>query len=76
MLHEQHSHSQADSFTALEMVKVKKSYEEAFKTSPRLIETESNPLHFLRTDDYNPWQAAKRLAMHWWVEYRLFFFLV
>ena len=57
---------------ALEMIPSKKSYMEAFKHSTELVETESNPLHFLRTEEFNPWQGAKRLALHWYVPVFLF----
>mmetsp|Transcript_6103 Transcript_6103/g.11963 ORF Transcript_6103/g.11963 Transcript_6103/m.11963 type:complete len:250 (-) Transcript_6103:1073-1822(-) len=54
------------------MIPSKQCYLEAFRHSAQLVETESNPLHFLRTEDFNPWQAAKRLALHW--EYRKWLF--
>ena len=55
---------------ALEMIPVqnKKEYLEAVRLAPKLIKTESDPVKFLRVEDFNPWMSAKRLILYW--EYR------
>ena len=45
---------------------------EAVKLAPFLVIRESDPVKFLRSEDYNPWQAAKKLVLHW--EYRKWIF--
>ena len=50
----------------------KKEYLEALRLAPRLIQTESDPIKFLRCEDFNPWTAAKRLVLYW--EYRKWLF--
>ena len=51
---------------------VKKDFDAAVKANPQLVLQESNPWNFLRTADFNPWQAAKRWVLHW--EYRKWLF--
>lgn len=41
------------------------TYLEALEKVPHLVQTETDPIMFLRTDHYNVEQAATRLAMHW-----------
>ena len=43
----------------------KLEYLEAKKIAPNIVESESHPLRFLRTDDGNPWNAARRLTLYW-----------
>ena len=59
---------------ALEVIpyQAKKDYMEALEQAPQLILEESHPIHFLRTLDYNPWQTAKKLVLHW--QYRKWLF--
>jgi hypothetical protein len=37
-----------------------------------MVKTETKFLDFLRTDDFDPWKAAKRLALYW--KYRKYYF--
>ena len=62
------------SYVALDMISVesKKDYLEAVRLAPSLIKSESDPVKFLRAQDFNPWKAAKSLVLHW--EYRKFLF--
>ena len=59
---------------ALEMIPVedKKDYLEALRLAPLLVQTESNPVKFLRVEDFNPWKSARRLVLYW--EYRKKYF--
>jgi len=50
----------------------KKDYVEAVRCAPQLVQTESQPLKFLRCEDFNPWQAARKLVLYW--EYRRWLF--
>eukprot|EP00977_Amphora_coffeiformis_P019378 scaffold7190_cov193-Amphora_coffeaeformis.AAC.13 len=52
---------------ALEMIadEDKKDYLEALRLAPVLVQTESNPVKFLRVDDFNPWKSARRLVLYW-----------
>lgn len=43
----------------------KASFLRAMREAPSIVETESNPLHFLKVDNYNYWKAAERLVQHW-----------
>jgi len=43
----------------------KKEYLEALRLAPLLVQTESNPVKFLRADDFNPWKGARRLVLYW-----------
>lgn len=44
---------------------IKREYVEAVKTAPALVREETPPVDFLRTDDFNPLRASRRLAMYW-----------
>ena len=46
----------------------KVDYLEAERLAPALIKEESDPIKFLRVEDYNPWKSARRLVLYW--EYR------
>lgn len=58
---------------ALDMIpeEAKRDYVEALRLAPLLIKAESNPILFLRCEDFNPWTAAQRLVLHWYVEFAL-----
>jgi hypothetical protein len=43
----------------------KASYLEAVRVAPHLVETESDPIRFLRVDNWDPSKAASRLCMYW-----------
>mmetsp|Transcript_7803 Transcript_7803/g.21759 ORF Transcript_7803/g.21759 Transcript_7803/m.21759 type:complete len:468 (+) Transcript_7803:43-1446(+) len=43
----------------------KSAYFEAKQEAPELIQTESNPLWFVKFEQGNTWSAAKRLATYW-----------
>lgn len=43
----------------------KKEYLEAKRLVPNLVEAESDPARFLRTENGNPWNGAYRLTMYW-----------
>lgn len=43
----------------------KASFLRAMREAPALVESESNPLWFLKLDNYNYWKAAERLVQHW-----------
>lgn len=43
----------------------KKEYLEAKRLIPKIVEIESDPARFLRTENGNPWNAAYRLIMYW-----------
>eukprot|EP00977_Amphora_coffeiformis_P025892 scaffold22839_cov171-Amphora_coffeaeformis.AAC.11 len=44
---------------------VKREYLEALEIVPHLVQDESNRLKFLRTDDFDPVKAARRLCLYW-----------
>jgi hypothetical protein len=46
-------------------VEDKLEYLEALRRSPHLVETESDPMRFLRCDGFNPWSAARRIIDYW-----------
>jgi hypothetical protein len=50
----------------------KASYLEAVRVVPHLVNTESNPILFLRVDDGNAQKAAARLCMYWTKRAQLF----
>lgn len=52
---------------AIELISLddKKDYLEALRLAPVLVQTESNPVTFLRVDDFNPWKGARRLVLYW-----------
>ena len=43
----------------------KKAYLKAQECCPHLVETESNPLCFLRFDNYNCWDSAGKIVSYW-----------
>ena len=43
----------------------KAAYTEATERAPELIDSESDPLRFLRCAKYNAWAAARHLARYW-----------
>jgi hypothetical protein len=43
----------------------KASYLKAVRVAPHLVETESDPIRFLRVDNGNASKAASRLCMYW-----------
>ena len=46
----------------------KKDFMHAVQQAPSLVQQESNPAAFLRSEDCNPWKAAKKLVLYWYVE--------
>ena len=50
----------------------KREYETAQEITPQLVLRETPLINFLRTDDYQPQRAARRLALYW--KYRKEFF--
>lgn len=68
------SHKSRRLYVALEMIPVenKRDYVEALRLAPLLVQTESNPVKFLRVEDFNPWKGARRLVLYW--EYRRKYF--
>jgi hypothetical protein len=38
---------------------------EAWRKCPDLVQTESDPIQFLRCENFEPWTAAFRLALYW-----------
>jgi hypothetical protein len=44
---------------------LKSSLEEAFSRCPSLVESESDPIRFLRREEFNGWAAALRLMEYW-----------
>jgi hypothetical protein len=61
-------------FTALNLIPAedKKDYVEAVRIAPLLIKTESHPIKFLRSRDFNPWTAAMALVLYWKYRRQLF----
>lgn len=43
----------------------KQDFLEAIKTAPDLVHRESDPVWFLRREEFNPWAAARRLVRYW-----------
>jgi hypothetical protein len=50
---------------ALTPIEIKAGYIEALEKCPRLIRTESDPISFLRREDFNPKAASVRLFNYW-----------
>jgi hypothetical protein len=50
----------------------KGDYLEALERVPRLVESESSPLAFLRAEEYDAWAAAGRLVEHWKLRKKIF----
>jgi hypothetical protein len=57
---------------ALQGVSDKREYLRAVELAPELVRTESDPLRFLRCDNYDAWAAALRLTMYWKMRCKLF----
>ena len=53
-------------------VENKKDYLDALRLAPALIKAESDPIKFLRSEDFNPWTSAMTFVKYW--EYRKRFF--
>ena len=47
-------------------------YQQAMKKAPELVDTESNPAHFLQVEDNDVWKAATRLAEYWQIRLSIF----
>lgn len=43
----------------------KAAFLRAMREVPALVEAESNPIWFLKLDNFNHWKAAERLVQHW-----------
>ena len=43
----------------------KAAFEEAMEKCPELVEKESDPLKYIRSCQYNVWEAAEKLAYYW-----------
>ena len=50
----------------------KDAYVEALRIAPTLVQAESNPMLFIRHENFNVWAAAKRLAAYWTMRKELF----
>lgn len=48
------------------------AYLEALHTRPSLIESESDPLRFVRAENYDSWAAARRLCSYWAIRREVF----
>ena len=59
---------------AIEMLPetAKAAYLHALVVSPDVVERETNPLDFLRLEDWDPWKAATRLTSYWSMRSRVF----
>ena len=59
---------------AIELIpeKDKVDYLRAKRECPHLFETESDPIRFLRCENFNPWSAGQRLVEYW--RFRVKFF--
>lgn len=59
---------------ALDMMpaEMKEEYLEAVQKCPSVVESESDPLMFLRREDFNAWAAALRLTLYWTTRKSLF----
>ena len=52
---------------------VTRDYFDALELEPRLVERETPKINFLRTDDFDSYSAANRLARYWKYRRQLFF---
>lgn len=43
----------------------KEAYLRALEVCPTLLQTETDPIHFLRAENYDAWKAARRLVTYW-----------
>jgi hypothetical protein len=50
----------------------KTAYLEALEIAPLLVERESNPVAFLRCENYDAWAAARHLVAYWDVRKKIF----
>jgi hypothetical protein len=50
----------------------KKDYLEAVRKDAKLVQRESDPVKFLRCEDFNPWAASRRFVRYWQSRRRLF----
>lgn len=50
----------------------KADYLRALATAPDVVEKETNPLEFLRVEEWDPWKAAKRLTSYWTLRRKAF----
>jgi hypothetical protein len=50
----------------------KEAYLEALERAPLLVESESDPISFLRCENYDAWAAAHRLVAYWEVRKKFF----
>jgi len=66
--------SRANVEEALELIPPieKAAYLEAMQVAPRLVETETNPLVFLRYENFNCWNTACRIVSYWEERKRVF----
>jgi hypothetical protein len=64
---EQHRKGYTDLKEALDQLplEMKAALVEALRKCPDLAETESDPILFLRREEFNGWAAAFRLALYW-----------
>jgi hypothetical protein len=57
---------------ALQCISDKREYLRAFELAPELVRTESDPLRFLRCENYDAWAAALRLTKYWKMRCKIF----
>ena len=57
---------------ALEGIEDKEDYLRALKQCPELVKTESDPILFLRCEEFDVWAAALRMTKYWKMRCRLF----
>jgi hypothetical protein len=57
---------------ALQGVSDKREYLRAVELAPELVRIESDPLRFLRCENYDAWAAALRLTKYWKMRCKLF----
>jgi hypothetical protein len=57
---------------ALQGVSDKREYLRAIELAPELVRTESDPLRFLRCENYDAWAAALRLTKYWKMRCKIF----
>lgn len=48
------------------------AYDQAMKNAPYLVEMESNPVLFLRSCNFDPWAAARRICTYWKIRKDIF----
>jgi hypothetical protein len=57
---------------ALQGISDKREYLRAFELAPELVRRESDPLRFLRCENYDAWAAALRLTKYWKMRCKIF----